>query len=64
MSTDTTTYVYLVGYLHDKGFGRATIQWNTPLNSIEEIDAVDARLTEKNGFDCHVFTFTLLQEIR
>jgi len=54
-------HTYLVGYLHDKGFGRAFIHLEIPITAEPDLLFCEAQLSAKNGFDCSIFTYQLVE---
>jgi hypothetical protein len=64
LRSGNSKHVYLVAYLHEKGFGRATVQRDSPINSSAEIEVVDKALSENMGFACSTFSFQLIEVTR
>jgi hypothetical protein len=64
LRSGNSKHVYLVAYLHEKGFGRATVQRDSPIDSLDEITALDQALSAENGFACSTFSFQFVEKTR
>lgn len=61
MATGKPKHTYLVGYLHDRGHGRAILHLMAPINDEEALLGAERLLAEKNGFECSIFTYQLIE---
>lgn len=54
-------YEYFISYCHPQGYGRCTIGREIPIVSLEDIEAVEATLSKKNGASLALMNFILLR---
>ena len=61
MTVENSRHIYLVGYLHSEGFGRAILHLNEPICSEAALVDAESLFVKKNGFGCSIFTYQLIE---
>jgi hypothetical protein len=64
MRSGNPKHVYLVGYMHKDGTGRAVVHRSHPVQTLQDVLAMDDSVSAENGFACSIFTYQLVEVTR
>ncbi|QIG69117.1 hypothetical protein EVB78_084 [Rhizobium phage RHph_N1_15] len=64
MRSGNPKHIYLVGYMHEKGQGRAVLHRNHPIQTLPDLLAAEDSLSADTGCVCSIFTYQLIEVTR